>query len=458
MIGTACGAATFFVIAFGLLSRSLVRWLTALIAAVVMLNGLAWLMGGLDRLVISEAPKSLRYRTEYWRSSAEVVRERPWLGVGPGNFRQHYLKYKLPESSEEILDPHNLLLDAWVSGGLLAAVAVIGLVLWGVWTLRGVQSSSASDTANSACSRTVAGAFVIATALVCLQRWAFGGIFDEQMLLVGLGGGIVAGLFAGTKDAGGRSEFAALSGAWLTLTIHLLGAGGMEMPAVVQTWLALLFLKSAIEDAASRGLSVGRRSALGVSFATAVAATAQMWTTTKPVLYCQASSEVAENAILRGNYRGAVQRLQDAINADPLDPEPRRRLAQIQFGKWRESDEPLEFDQATRTQREAIARDPASPHDHRKLGEMYLQKFQKDRDTLAVEEAILGLTTAAVKYPNHAATQAALARAFEAAGEHVNARRAAAKAIELDSLNRQLGHYDRLLPDSDLPELESLAE
>ncbi len=28
-----------------------------------------------------------------------------WWGVGPGNFAGPYLKYKLPQSSEEILDP-----------------------------------------------------------------------------------------------------------------------------------------------------------------------------------------------------------------------------------------------------------------------------------------------------------------------------------------------------------------
>ncbi len=40
-----------------------------------------------------------------------------WSGVGPGNFRACYLRYKLPESSEEILDPHNLFLEVWATGG-----------------------------------------------------------------------------------------------------------------------------------------------------------------------------------------------------------------------------------------------------------------------------------------------------------------------------------------------------
>ena len=41
------------------------------------------------------------------------------LGVGPGNFRQHYLQFKLPQSSEEIADPHNLNIQLEINGEIL---------------------------------------------------------------------------------------------------------------------------------------------------------------------------------------------------------------------------------------------------------------------------------------------------------------------------------------------------
>jgi tetratricopeptide (TPR) repeat protein len=458
MIGTAFGTVAFLVLAFGFLSQRLARWMACITATVVVLIGVAWLTGGLDRLVISEAPKSLRYRTEYWRGSADVVREHPWLGVGPGNFRQHYLRYKLPESSEEILDPHNLLLDAWVNGGLLAAAVVIGLVVMGLWRMSFPVPPTTVETMTSSLGRKVAGAFVLAAAIVLLRRWAFEGIVDWQVLLLGVGSGIVGLLLVRASAFGGSLEFAALSAAWLTLTIHLLGAGGMEMPAVVQTWLALMCLKVASVDARTRTLTVGRRAALGLAFAMAIVATAQWWTATFPALECRTFSDAAEAAISRGNFRGAQQRLKEAIDADPLDPEPRRRLAQVHFGAWRESREQSEFDIAIRVQQEAIARDPANPHDHRILGEIYLAKFERDREADAARQAVEWLTIAAEKYPNHAPTQASLARAHEAAGDKALSREAAAKAIRLDALNRELGHYDRLLPDSDLPGLKALAE
>ncbi len=56
-----------------------------------------------------------------------------WLGVGPGNFAAPYLRYKLPEASEEILDPHNLFLEVWATGGFWALLALMAAV--GVGTL-----------------------------------------------------------------------------------------------------------------------------------------------------------------------------------------------------------------------------------------------------------------------------------------------------------------------------------
>src|SRR5205085_6033684 len=85
-----------------------------------------------------ESTKSLRYRFEYWSSTWEMLLETPrnWLmGVGPGNFRQNYLPFKLPQSSEEIADPHNLVLDVWANGGLMAVGGLAGVCFAGIRSL-----------------------------------------------------------------------------------------------------------------------------------------------------------------------------------------------------------------------------------------------------------------------------------------------------------------------------------
>ena len=55
-----------------------------------------------------------------------------WSGVGPGNFRAAYLRYKLPESSEEILDPHNLFLEVWATAGFWALLALLAALVLGL--------------------------------------------------------------------------------------------------------------------------------------------------------------------------------------------------------------------------------------------------------------------------------------------------------------------------------------
>jgi O-antigen ligase len=119
----------------------------AVVVAGVVIAGLA--TRRLDLQVLTQSPKSLRYRIEYWRGAWGVITEgapsfvdalsRPtfWWGVGPGNFAGPYLKYKLPEASEEILDPHNMFFEVWASGGFWALVCLAAALGCAFWNLLG---------------------------------------------------------------------------------------------------------------------------------------------------------------------------------------------------------------------------------------------------------------------------------------------------------------------------------
>jgi hypothetical protein len=119
----------------------------AVVVAVVVIAGLA--TRRLDLQVLTQSPKSARYRIEYWRGAWGVISggatslagalSSPtfWWGVGPGNFAGPYLKYKLPEASEEILDPHNMILEVWASGGFWAFVCLTAALGFAVWNLLG---------------------------------------------------------------------------------------------------------------------------------------------------------------------------------------------------------------------------------------------------------------------------------------------------------------------------------
>lgn len=72
---------------------------------------------------VAASMKSLQYRFDYWKTTAAIIADRPWLGCGPGQFQQAYTAAKAPPAGEEPSDPHNALLEIWATAGTPAAVA-----------------------------------------------------------------------------------------------------------------------------------------------------------------------------------------------------------------------------------------------------------------------------------------------------------------------------------------------
>jgi O-antigen ligase len=117
------------------------------IVALLVAAGLA--TGRLDREVLTQSSMSMRYRWEYWQATWSAMTggsgdvrgawKSPmfWRGAGPGNFREAYLRYKLPQSSEEILDPHNLFLEVWATAGFWAFLALSLALVMGLRELLG---------------------------------------------------------------------------------------------------------------------------------------------------------------------------------------------------------------------------------------------------------------------------------------------------------------------------------
>ncbi len=96
------------------------------------LLGIAVVTGGVDAEVVWQAPKSVRYRLEYWTATVRMMSEHWLWGIGPGTFQTAYLEYKLPASSEEIADPHNLFLDVWANGGMFGLIGLASVVAAGM--------------------------------------------------------------------------------------------------------------------------------------------------------------------------------------------------------------------------------------------------------------------------------------------------------------------------------------
>jgi O-antigen ligase len=97
------------------------------------------IVGGLGVIPLLRLPRfaglldlgqgSTFFRLKLWRSSLRMIREHPWLGVGPGNFLDAYrTRYVLPGAWEEfnLEHAHNVLLDHWTRLGVPGVTA--GLV------------------------------------------------------------------------------------------------------------------------------------------------------------------------------------------------------------------------------------------------------------------------------------------------------------------------------------------
>ena len=108
------------------------RWLRD--HAIATLLGLLLLIGlvyggsrsGLFTTGMGKTANTVEQRLEYWQTTWRMIQERPWLGVGPGNFGENYPRL-MPETAEEkIKEPHNFALEVWATCGGFALLALLG--------------------------------------------------------------------------------------------------------------------------------------------------------------------------------------------------------------------------------------------------------------------------------------------------------------------------------------------
>ncbi len=78
---------------------------------------------------IEQAPASLAFRFQYWRTTIEMAKSMPLFGAGPGNFQAIYERFREPTANEQIAEPHNFFFETLAAGGWIAAVLLALLAL-----------------------------------------------------------------------------------------------------------------------------------------------------------------------------------------------------------------------------------------------------------------------------------------------------------------------------------------
>jgi len=94
------------------------------VAAVFLLGVVATVSYGLkfDRL----PTKAMTFRWFYWTASAQIVRDHPLGGIGPGNFGSAYLRYRRGAAAEAVKMPHNVFAAATAQYGLGGGLCYLG--------------------------------------------------------------------------------------------------------------------------------------------------------------------------------------------------------------------------------------------------------------------------------------------------------------------------------------------
>lgn len=88
----------------------------------------------MQNILNPENHSSLESRLVIWRSTAKIITDNFWLGIGPGNFQEKYLEYQKyfpPYPEWAVPHPHNIFLAFWLQSGIIGLISfVLLLILW----------------------------------------------------------------------------------------------------------------------------------------------------------------------------------------------------------------------------------------------------------------------------------------------------------------------------------------
>jgi len=419
----------------------------------------ALVAGVWDRQVLTETPKSLLYRFQYWEGTAAMIADHPWFGCGPGNFQHYYAAYKLPQASESIADPHNLLFEVAATFGvpaLLVFLVLLAFVAWQWlrWCGLGDRAAAAMNAAavRGGCGLGSAvlpadratmpalshGMYLGALAGLALGWWTgfVVGMPPEPVLFllgVPVAAAFVAGLHPWTER--GRLPAAVPAIALLVLTVNLLAAGGISFGGIAPSWWLLLAIvsNSAPMPSWERDLP---RPVVGLLAAAAMLLVIGCFATLySPVLRCRAKLDEAQALLRSQRPVEAEAAFLAAAAVDPYSVDPWYNLAALYHRGALEIAGEGSLSRFESAVEQALRRNPCAPTLRKQIGDWRLTLFARWGDRRQLQGAIRAYTEWVRLYPNHAFGHAQLAWCSHLAGDDRSASQAAAEALRLDALN-----------------------
>ena len=450
-----------------------------------------------------QSGKSLRYRQEYWIGTwARDHRDRPGPSggaTGRATFAGPYLRHKLPQASEEINDPHNLVLEVWATAGVWAALALGAAIVFSLRDTLGppgrpieieddaLPSPSPSPSSARRKDRRrdpsdppdspgwlVASAFGgwLLVLLVGQMSLIRGGQFDRWMIL---GASWVVAVGCGMPLWRRRPlEGAVLGASALAVLVNLLAAGGIGVPTVALALWTMVALGLNLRD--DRGC--GRLRALGgrvPAFGVAAVWVALLGTfvgAITPFWKAEAAMAEAEDALNARppDFPRAEAAYERAKNADRYSARPWMAMAGLEYEIWKERGSKKEDLRWKKIPIEMLmsVEPPRAPNSwsrhlqRARMTGLLLKQLGGDMPPLMVTryraDVVHATRTASRLYPTNASLRARLAEASADIGMTADALKEGREALRLDALtphaDKKLEPAVRQWLDAKIPEWE----
>jgi tetratricopeptide (TPR) repeat protein len=420
-----------------------------------------FLAGGLDREVISESPKSLRYRLEYWQATAAMIHDHPWWGVGVGNFQDHYTVYKLPQASETIADPHNFLLEIWATAGLPAFLALLAVFVCLAWRAfrRDGHASQVSLGANGVFA-VYAGALA-GLVLALPLGLAVGFPLDVSLVVVGVPLGAACVFLLHDWTRGGRLPAYLPILAIVVLLTNFLAAGGIGFVSIATSLWLLAAMVSVMAPLSHPTFILDRKWSAGVVGLALTLGAVFYLTAYRPTLTATTLLKRGEAELERGRIEAAAQEFLAAAAADPYGDEAWRNLALLYGGHWIQTGSPQSLKAFEHAASQAVQRNPGSYALRKMIGDLYLEGYRRSPQPEYLRASLNAYRKAVGRYPNNARLRVGLAWRLHLEGDRQGAAEEATAALDLD---RQNPHGEQKLaqtpapPGAETDNLEHLAE
>jgi tetratricopeptide (TPR) repeat protein len=409
---------------------------------------------------------SMLVRWQYWRSSAEMIADHPFTGVGGGNFTYVYPLYKPDCALEAVSDPHCFPVSILVQYGPLGLLGFTLMVLAPLWpagkkgsrTLLGGQPSRLH-------AKKIPGTF-FAPFLYALAVAAVLVFLRPVISPTGLEGGeapaavfiylyivpavvFLAGLAlfaaAGPSDAPAPAAKSAVACGLLAVLLHNTIDFAIFEPGVWTCYWALAACLLAMKAPPAAGATAAPAAAGHRRLIAAAAGIGLLWAFVQfavlPVTESRSNIRRARNLALEGRFEQAGRLLETAAKIDPFSPEAPEVNGRIRLQAFYSGDKDGgNLLDAERRLLEAAGRNPADFRNYEKLAEVYGLLAETPPEEMRrnwLEKAFEAASKAAGRYPGCGRLHYTAAGIAESLGRTEAAVAGYRRAIEIENAYRE---------------------